>query len=368
MNMVLPAWIEIDLAALRHNVGQLRDRVGGDVEIMAVVKSDGFGCGAAITAAEVMAAGADSVAVGNPEDARAIRGAGIKAPILLYASTLPGAAAEVAALDVTATVHDMESLAAFAALNQPLDVQFKIEAGLGRLGVSPDDWRAAFEAVRSSNNLNLTGLYTHLNAPDDPDSIKRQIAQFEASYGMAQSLGFSDLRRMVASSNVVLGYPELNYDAVNAGRLLFHMLDGKWAQMIQTRPVIAAVKSSIIQVKDFPAGARVGFLGGEELVEPTCLAVLPIGFGDGFKHRPPLGEVLVRGRRAAIVGRRGIEHTVVDVSGAADARVGDEVVLLGAQGNEEITGTEVGAWLDLPLMEILPRLARTLPRGYLGQS
>ncbi|MDP6689485.1 MAG: alanine racemase [Alphaproteobacteria bacterium] len=368
MTMLRSAWVEIDLAALRYNVGQLRERVGPDVAIMAVVKSNGFGCDAAVAAKTVLEGGADSLAVGSPDDARAVREAGIKAPMLLYASTPPSAAGSVAALDVIATVHDMESLAAFDAFGQPLEVQFKIEAGLGRLGLNPGDWAAAYDAVRASNNLRLTGIYTHLNGPDDPESIKRQIAEFERAYEMGRAAGFDDLHRMVASSNVVLGYPELNYDAVNAGRLLFHLLDGDWAGMITTKPVISAVKSTIIQVKEFPAGARVGFLGGEPLENATRLAVLPIGFGDGFKHRPPLGEVLLHGRRAAIVGRRGIEHTVIDVSGVDAASVGDEVVLLGHQGEGEITGTEVGTWLDLPLMEILPRLARTLPRIYLNQS
>ena len=366
MTMTRPAWVEIDLAALRHNVGLLRDTVGPDVAIMAVVKSDGFGCGAAITARAVIEGGANSLAVGNPEDARAIRDAGIKAPMLLYASTPPEAAVEVAALDVIVTVHDMVSLAAFDAVGSPLEVQFKVETGLGRLGLNPEDWPAAYAAVKASKNLRLSCIYTHLNGPDDPEGIKLQVSHFERAYETGQAAGFDDLHRMVASSNVVLGYPELNYDAINAGRLLFHLLDGKWADMISTRPVIAGVKSAIIQVKEFPVGAYVGFLGGGALENVTRLAVLPIGFGDGFKHRPPLGEVLVHGRRAPVVGRRGIEHTVIDVTGMDTAAVGDEVVLLGVQDGAEITGAELGAWLDLPLMEILPRLASTLPRVYLG--
>ena len=142
MDMARPAWIEIDLAALRYNVGLLHERVGADVEVMAVIKSDGFGCGAAVIAAAVLDGGAESLAVGNPDDARAVRDAGIDAPMLLYASTPPSAAAQVAALDVIATVHDLESLAAFDGLGKPMDVQFKIEAGLGRLGLNPDDWQA----------------------------------------------------------------------------------------------------------------------------------------------------------------------------------------------------------------------------------
>ena len=368
MTMTRPAWVEIDLAALRHNTGLLRDVVGPDVAIMAVVKNDGFGCCAVAAGRTALQGGADSLAVGNPEDARAIRDAGIKAPMLLYASTLPEAAGSVAALDVIVTVHDMESLAAFAAVGQPLEVQFKVEAGLGRLGLNSEDWPGAFAAVQASNNLRLTGIYTHLNGADDPAGIKRQIAHFEQAYEAGRAAGFDDLGRMVAASNIVLSYPELNYDAVNAGRLLFHMLEGEWAGMIATRPVISAVKSAIIQVKEFPVGAHVGFLGGGAVEQITRLAVLPIGFGDGFKHRPPLGEVLVHGQRAPVVGRRGVEHTVIDVTGIDTAMVGDEAVLLGVQDGAEITGAELGAWLDLPLMEILPRLAGTLPKVYLDQS
>ena len=120
-----------------------------------------------------------------------------------------------------------------------------------------------------------------------------------------------------------------------------------------------------IDIKEFPVGAIVGFLGDMPLETPARLAVLPIGFGDGFNHQAPLGEVLVEGERARVVGRRGIEHTVIDISEAATVQIGSEVVLLGRQGSQEIAGAELSEWLGLPQMELLPRLARTLPRVYL---
>ncbi|MDP6564633.1 MAG: alanine racemase [Alphaproteobacteria bacterium] len=365
MAMLRSSWVEIDLAALRHNVALVRDRVGPEVRIVAVVKSDGFGCGAARTGQAAIAGGADAVAVGDPRDVQAIRGAGVEAPILLYASTLPEAAAEVAALGATVTIHDAASLEAFAALNRPLDAYMKVETGLGRLGVNPDEWAGAFAAVDQARGLRLTGIYTHLNAPEDPDAIKRQIAAFQDACRAAEAAGLKDFTRMVASSHVVLGYPELDYDAVNTGRLLFGLVEGAWSGMAPARPVIAAVKSRVIQVKEFPAGSYVGFLGGGSLEQPTRLAVLPIGFGDGFNHQPPLGEALIEGRRAPVVGRRGIEHTVIDVSGVPDVRIGSETVFLGPQGADRIDGAELAGWLGLPQFELLPRLARTLPRVYL---
>lgn len=365
MGMLRPTWVEIDLAALRSNVALVRERVGENVQIFAVVKSNGFGCGAARVAATVIDAGADALAVGDPEDVRAIRAAGNAAPILLYASTPPAAAAEVAGLGAIVTLHDMESVAAFAALDHPVEAYMKVEAGLGRLGIEADRWEAAFAAAKQSDSLRLTGIYTHLNAPEDRQSIERQMARFQRACEAGAAAGFHDLTRMVASSHIVLGYPELDCDAVNPGRGLFGLVEGDWAEMAPMRPVIAAVRSRIIQVKEFPAGDIVGFLGPAPLARPTRLAVLPIGFGGGLNHRAPLGEVLIAGARAPVVGRRGIEHTVVDVTLIPAARTGDEAVLLGRQGSGEITAAELCDWLGLPQMELLPRLARTLPRVYL---
>ena len=365
VGMLRPAWVEIDFGALKHNVGRVRRRVGPEVRIFAVVKSHGFGCGAGPAGRAAIDGGADALAVGDPEDVREIRNEGIDAPVLLYASTPPDVAGEVAALGAIVTIHDLESLHAFAALDRPVEAFVKVEAGLGRLGVPRKDWGTVFETALRSDTLRLTGIYTHLNAPDDPDEIARQIARYEDACRQAQEMGLPGLTRMVASSLVTLGYPELRYDAVNPGRFLFGLVEGKWAEIDATRPVIAAIRSRVIQVKEFAAGDTVGFLGSKPLERATRLAVLPLGFGDGLNHLPPLGVLLVEGGRAPIIARRGIEHAVIDATGIPAVRVGSEAVLLGRQGGDEITAAELAGWLNLPVLELLPRLARTLPRVYL---
>ena len=279
-----------------------------------------------------LAGGANALAVGNPDDARAIRDAGIDAPMLLYASTAPDGAADVAALGVIVAIHDLDSLRAFANLGTPVEAYMKAETGLGRLGVPSADWETVFATVRDSPSLEQPGIYSHLNAPDDADGIRRQIAVYEGACAAAENGGFHGFTRMVASSHVVLAYEQLRYDAVNPGRFLFGLVEGKWADIDPARPVIDAIKSRVIQTKEFGAGEVAGFLGPEPLDRVTRLAVLPIGFGDGFNHRAPLGEFLgeflVEGRRVPIVGRRGIEHTVIDISAVPGVAVGSEAVLL----------------------------------------
>lgn len=365
MSLLRPTWIEIDLAALKHNAGTMRRFIGPKVRLVAVVKSHGFGCGAARAAAAVIAGGADMVAVGDPDDAIAIRDAGIKVPILLYASTLPEAAAEVAALGATVTLHDMGSLNAFAALDRPVEAYMKVEVGLGRLGIRSEQWDAAFAAIKRSGSLKLTGIYTHLSAPGNQERIDAQMSQFNRACAIAEAAGLPRFTRMVAGSHAVVRHPETHCDAVNPGRCLFGLLEGEWAKMLPMRQVMAAIKSRIIQIKDFAAGEVVGYLGPDPLIRAKRLAVMPIGFGDGFNHLPPLGEVLVAGQRAPLVVRRGIEHMVIDVTLVSSAQVGSEVVLMGHQGADQITPAELCGWLNMPMLELLPRLARTLPRVYL---
>lgn len=360
-----PAWIEIDLAALRANAQEMRRFVGDGVRFVAVVKSNGFGCGAAPSARALLDGGADALAVGNPADAKSIRDAGITAPVLLYASTLPESARDVAALGVTVTLHDPESARAFAALDQPVEAYLKVEVGLGRLGLTLEQLQASLDVIRRSPGLRVTGIYTHLSGPGDSARIAEQLQRFTRACEMAASAGLKDLVRMTAGSHAVLAHPETHLDAVNPGRCLFGLLEGEWAQKIAMRPVARRIVSRVLQVKSFSAGDTVGYLGGATLATARRLAVFPMGFGDGFNHLPPLGEALIGGRRAPLMTRRGIEHMVADVTELPEVGVGSEVVLLGRQGSDEVTPAELCRWVALPMLELLPRLARTLPRVYL---
>ena len=361
-----PAWVEIDLGAITHNVRLTRELIGPKVKMFAVCKADAMGCGLIPVARTMAAAGADAFALSDSDDVAKLRSAGLTLPIFLFASTLPEQAAEVAALGAIVAVHDFSSLEAFAALDRPVEAFIKIDCGMGRLGFAESQWRDAFELARNSPMLRVKGLYTHMSKPEDREITRDQAARFERACADATAMGFRDFERMGASSRVVLGYPEYHYTAVDPGRLLLGMLSPPWLDMMPMRPVVRALKSRIIQIQQHAAGATLGIGYGKPIASdrPLRTAVAPIGFHDGLNHAPPLGEALVCGRRAPVLGRRSIEHSLIDVTEVPEAEVGSEVVLLGRQGGEEITGDALADSLGLPMIDLLPRLARSARRIY----
>lgn len=360
-----PAWCEIDLDALAHNVRTVRSHLPARVRLYAVCKNDAYGCGAEESAQVMLEAGADAFAVADPEDARRIRAAGVEAPILLYACTTPDAAAAVAELGLIATVHDFDGLEAFERAGHPVRVHIEVDCGYGRLGFVPDEWASVFARLRQSRHLQVHGVYTHLAGVEDRDVVARQARLFARARTLALESGFEDLEFMAASSRVLVGYPELNLGAVNPGRMLYGMMEAPWASQWDVRPVIRAVKSRVLQVKQIPA--NFSFDDERHRSAPGSLrtAVIAFGFKDGLPRHPAGGTVLIRGRHARILGLRATEHTIVDVTDIPGVRPGDEVVVLGTQSGETISASQAVATYGMAMIELLPRMSLNLPRVYL---
>lgn len=364
MTMERQTWAEVDLGAYARNVGVVRSLIGPEVKLFAVGKADAYGLGSPEIARAAVDAGAYGLATSDPEDAAAIRRAGVTAPVLLYACATPDRAAEVADLGVIATLHDFESLAAFAGLSRPVEVFLKLDCGFGRLGFLPDEWPAAFAAARSASNLRVTGLYTHIGHTGDPDLVAEQGRLFRRAANEAAAAGLRDFDLMAASSRVVIGYPDLFFTAVNTGGALFGVLEEPWCDRVRVQPVLSAVKSRIIQIKELPAGTRIGYDAPTVAGVPVRVAVIPFGFSNGYPRFPAGGRVLVGGASAPIMGSRATEHTVIDVTSIPAAAVGAEVVLLGRQSEEEITIAELSGFTGVPMIELVPRLARGSRRVY----
>jgi alanine racemase len=364
MSVMRPAWVEIDLDALASNARAMRGMIGPDCFFFAVVKGDGYGIGT-VEAGRVLAdAGADGLALGDPADAAALRGAGLTLPILLYATTLPEQAAEVASLGVIPTIHDMPGLLAFAALGRTLDVYVKLDCGVGRIGFLPHEWDAAFAALRAAPSLRVAGVYSHFRAPDDMAALDAQAALFAAGVASATEAGHRGFRTMVSSSRILVGRPDLNLTAVNPGKGLFGHVDASWPHHAALRPVVAGLKARVIQVKAHPAGSHC-YGGTVPLAAARRFAVVPMGYMDGLNFDPPGHVALLRGRRVPVVAKRGSEHMVLDVTHLPDAAVGDEVAFVGRQGGDEITMAELAGVVGVPAMELAGRVARMAPRRYL---
>ena len=362
-------WVEVDLDAVAHNVRVTCDLVGPGVKVFACVKADAYGLGLLPVARAAAEGGAYGLAVADAADIVTLRRGGLSLPVLLYAGALPEQAAAVAALDnVIATVHDAHSLAAFVATRRTVTVFLKISCGGGRYGYTAERLGEVLEALQRSPNLRLAGLYTNLSSPADRAFTHSQGEQLLQAQAEARRHGFADLELLAGSSRVLIDYPQLRFRAVDPGRMLLGFLGEPWQSKAPLRPVLSAVKSRVAQIQEYSAGSLVEGVqpSGDpmRLTRDLRLAVLPIGYGDGFNSGGPLGEALIEGRRVRIAGPLGIESMVLDVSEVAQARVGSEVVLLGEQGSQRITLDGLAASMGMPMSELLFRLTHRARKVY----
>jgi alanine racemase len=353
------SWVEIDGGAIRHNLRLIRE-LAGTARVYAVCKGDAYGFDAASIARMAADEHIDALACGDPDDARAIRAAGVTLPMLLYGVTEAHDLPSLAPLDVVVTAHDVATLD--ACLAHDLAFSVKLDAGFNRLGFREQDLAPVLAAAGRHPRARVRGLYTHLFDNDSPASIAVQMRRFEAMATRIEAAGWRGCERMVASSRILIGAPQLALDAVNPGRLVYGLLEPPWNGRVDAHSALAAVKARIISLKRLATGTAPGYSAGT-VCRDSVVAVIPFGFADGYPRLPAGGTVLVRGRRAPLLGPRHTEHAMVDVTDVPGVALGDEVVLLGRQEDDTITIDEIVAATGVPLIELVPRLARN-PRRH----
>ena len=344
------SWVEIDSGAIRHNLRLIR-RLAGAARVYAVCKGGGFGVGAALVARLAIEEQIDALACGDPDDAREVRAAGVNLPILLYGTTVAADLPALASLDIIVTAHDAATLD--ACLAHDLAFCLKLDTGLHRMGFGEDDLDIVLDAARTYPQARLRGLYTHLTDLDTPAAVAAQALRFNAMAARIEATAWRGRERMVASSRVLLQWRSLTFDAVNPGRLVYGVLEAPWNREIDCRPALAAVKARVIALRHVAAGSDGA--GGPR--SSRVVAVVPLGFRDGYPREPAGGTALVHGRRVPIIGMRHGEHCMLDVTSVAGVVLGDEVVFLGVQGDERIDMHELSAATGVPLIELIPRLA-----------
>ena len=336
-------WLEIDLAAIRRNLRQLVELAGG-APIMAVVKANAYGHGAVPVARAAAEAGAAWLAVARPGEALDLRAAGLALPILVMGYTPPEQAADAIGHDLTLAVFDAETAAAYASAARSLGrrarVHVKLDTGMGRLGVMAADALPFVRALHALDGLEIDGLFTHLAGSDlaDQTSTLAQLARFDAANAALSAAGLRPPRVHAANSAAVLKQPAARYDLVRSGITLYGLDPSGDVPCPPGFTPALTWKARIVQVKTLPPGHGVSY--GPEYVtsDSERVAVVPVGYGDGYRRVPRgVNEVLVGGRRAPVRGRVCMDQVVIGVSHVPGARVGDEVVLLGRQGDEHIS-------------------------------
>jgi alanine racemase len=370
---VRPTRVEVDLDAVAANVRTLRAHVD-PTPVWAVVKADGYGHGAVPVARAALGAGAAGLAVALVEEARALRAAGIDARVLLLSEPPAAAAPAVVACGVEPTVYSPEMVAALDAAaggrSEPLPVHLKVDTGMHRVGCAPEDAVAVAQAVDRAPALRLAAVWTHLAVADEPDrpDTAAQLARFDAAVAAIEAAGIAVPERHAANSAGTIAHAAARHDLVRAGIAVYGIAPSpELAGAVPLRPALRLV-SAVAHVKVVPAGEGVSYGLRWAPERDTTVVTVPIGYADGVRR--PLGavgaEVLVGGRRCRIAGTVTMDQITVDCGPGATVARGDEVVLIGRQGDQEVTAEEWAGLLGTIGYEITCGLGPRLPRTYTG--
>jgi len=369
-----PAWAEVDLDAVRANTRALAE-FAHPAALLAVVKADGYGHGAAPVARAALDAGATWLGVALVEEGIALRSAGIDAPILVLSEPPPAAAGAVVVHGLTPTVYTasgVEALAkavADAGTGVPLSVHLKVDTGMHRVGCALEDAIDLVELIAGRPELELGAVCTHFAVADEPDHpyTGEQAERFDALLAELDATGRRPRIVHAANSAGLLAHDRARYDLVRVGIALYGVPPAPaLAGRVTLRPVLS-LRAQVSHVKQLPRGSRVSYGLRYELERDARVATVPIGYADGVPRNLGLagGVVLVRGRRAPIAGTVTMDQLMVD-AGDVPVEVGDEVVLLGAQGEDEITAGEWAERLGTIAYEIVTGIGSRVPRRYTG--
>jgi alanine racemase len=365
------AWAEIDLGAIRHNVSVLRE-LARPARFCAVVKANGYGHGAAPVARAALEAGADWLAVAQVEEAVALRDAGIEAPLLLLSEPRPDEIADALATRARLVLYSPGVVTAVARAVHagrlpPATVHLKADTGMHRVGAHPDDMMALARAVDELTQVELEGVCTHLPVADEPDNpyTADQLGRFDDLLDKLRAGGVDTGIVHAANSAGMLCHPASRYDLVRSGIAVYGIPPAPaLARLADLRPAMR-LASEVSFVKTVAAGEGISYGHRQRLARESTIATVPIGYADGvFRSLPLAGqEVLVHGERRPIVGVVTMDQLMVDCGPDADVHRGDEVVLLGDQGDERVTPDEWAARMGTIAYEVVcaigPRVART---------
>ena len=369
-------WVEVDLNALRQNLGWLRHRLGPQVKIITVVKADAYGHGLKQIAALLMQSGTDVFGVANLAEAQAIRSVGQGWPILMLGACLPDEVETAVRDDVMPTVSSLGEAEGFARvarrLRRTARVHIKVDTGMGRLGVTPDRAPELIEKAKRLPGLEVVGLYTHYSsAEDDAASSRGQRTQFEQII-TGLSGGAAQFEFIHASNSAGLLFERENVcNTARPGLLVYGVLPAGKRPMEpglnnHLRPALTW-KCRVSLVKEIPKGATLSY--GRTFIAPRkrLVATITAGYGDGFlRAGSSRARVLIGGRRCPVLGRVTMDQMIVDVSRVPEVRAGDEVVLIGSQGDDTISANELAVWCGTVPWEVLTSITYRVPRVYRG--
>jgi alanine racemase len=389
LNLLPQTTVDIDLGALAHNIRVLKGLVLPGTQFMAVVKANAYGHGAIQVAHTALENGADCLGVARISEAIELKGAGIGVPILLFGDVLPEQLPFLIAHDIRISLTCLETAKIMAAraedMGKSLKSHIKVDTGMGRLGVLYDQfvtangpgapynqsWKSVEEilAMHQLKGLEIEGLYTHMANADarDKTHAQRQLNLFKTLVEKLGEKGVTPPVLHAANSAALIDMPDSHFQLVRPGIAMY----GLWPsdEMDQTRISLApvmSIRSKIIHLKTVSKGFKISY-GSTHITQiPTRIATVPIGYADGYSRElSSKGQMLVRGIKAMITGRVCMDFTMIDVGHIPDCALGDEVVIMGCQGEEKITANEISDTIGTINYEVVASLTKRMPCRYI---
>jgi alanine racemase len=370
---VRPAWLEMDLEAFRANVAYFRGLCGLRTEVCAVVKGNAYGHGAVPISRAALRAGASVLAVAIGSEARELRDAGLSAPILILGDCGcedPGEVLDTGAIPAVAMIESAECLSAAAAARSAVaDVHIKIDSGMGRWGVRWDEIGPFAERFRQLPGVRAAGMFTHFAiAEAESDFTRWQYGNFLAACAQTESvLGPVPVKHCCNTAAAVY-YPDMHLSMIRPGAGIYGINPGLPSESAACIRPALSLHSRIGLTKHLHPGDSAGYGRIFRAAVETRLALVPLGYCDGYpRSLSGNADALVRGRRVPIVGRISMDVMILDVTAAGDVRVGEDVVLVGCQGDERIGVEELATRAGTTVQEIVSRFGPRLPRVYLNE-
>lgn len=362
-------WAEIDLKAVAHNYKQIKRLVGKEMKVMAVVKANAYGHGTVEVSKVLEGLKVDYLGVATMDEAVRLRDHGIKAPILVLGSVLPDEIHAAVADDITLTLASDELLKAIrkeCGDQHKIKVHIKIDTGMGRIGIWHEEALNFIKNLAVDKNVVIEGIYTHFSAAGHDNFFTNyQIESFEK---LLEKLEGFDVRiplKHSANSIATVDFKRSHLNLVRPGLIIYGMYPKyTFPKLIKLKPAMA-LKTRIVYIKDTPPGRSISYGRSYVTGKHTRIATIPIGYADGYSRGlSNKAYVLVRGKKAPVVGRVTMDQTMIDVGAIRKASVGDEVVLIGRQGREEIRAEKLARLAGTIAYELVSLISNRVPRVY----
>ena len=367
-------WVEVNLGNIASNMRYIRKTVSKEAKVIAVVKADAYGHGATEVSRIVLKNGADMLGVANIDEAMELRRAGIKVPILLLNWTEPPHLEDVVRNSLAQTIFDLDSARVLSSvakkMNRTVLVHIKIDTGMGRLGLLAEDAPGFVQKVAILPNLKIEGIFSHLSVAGDERTYSfNQFQKFMSVLNELQKTRIKIPIQHIANSGAILSYPRMHLTAVRPGIIIYGISPWGLKKKCKFLKPGMSFKTKIVFIKEVPKGTSISYGRTFITKRRSLIADIPIGYSHGYNRKlSNKSWVLVKGKRVPLVGRICMDQCLIDVSSVHGIKVGDEVVLFGRQGKEEISAEELASWSGTIGYEVVTTIGRLVKRIYVWKK